>query len=181
MDDRELVEAVTTGDRQAFRLLVDRESASIFRLCLRILGQVGEAEDAAQESFVIAYRALGTYRGDGPLGAWLARIAARHALRQLGRRREAVALESVAEPAAPGDRRIDPLAAALGAERQQAVRRAVASLPEPYRETVALRFFGELSLEEIATATGRPLNTVKTHLRRGLLRLRDALAREVAA
>ena len=55
----------------------------------------------------------------------------------------------------------------------------MAALPDPYRETVALRFFGELSLAEIAEATGRPLNTVKTPLRRGLERLRPALAPEV--
>ncbi len=56
------------------------------------------------------------------------------------------------------------------------MRAALASLSEPYREVVTLRFFGELSLEEIAIQTGRPLGTVKTHLHRGLLRLRDAMA-----
>ena len=56
------------------------------------------------------------------------------------------------------------------------MRDAVASLPEPYREVVALRFFGELSLAEVAESTGRPLSTVKTHLRRGLERLRTAFA-----
>jgi RNA polymerase sigma-70 factor (ECF subfamily) len=58
---------------------------------------------------------------------------------------------------------------------------AVAGLREPYREVVALRFFGEMSLDEIAETTHRPVNTVKTHLRRGLERLRPVLDREVAA
>jgi RNA polymerase sigma-70 factor (ECF subfamily) len=62
------------------------------------------------------------------------------------------------------------------AEQRQAVRHAVASLPDRYREVVALRFFGELSLAEVAETTGRPLNTVKTHLRRGLERLQPLLA-----
>jgi RNA polymerase sigma-70 factor (ECF subfamily) len=66
----------------------------------------------------------------------------------------------------------DPAVTSLRAERAAAVRAAVGRLDEPYREVVALRFFGELSLEEIASQTGRPLGTVKTHLRRGLLRLR---------
>jgi RNA polymerase sigma-70 factor (ECF subfamily) len=61
------------------------------------------------------------------------------------------------------------------------VREGVASLDEPYREVVALRFFGDLSLAEIADATGRPLNTVKTHLRRGLERMRDAIGEELLA
>jgi RNA polymerase sigma-70 factor (ECF subfamily) len=63
----------------------------------------------------------------------------------------------------------------LRTERATAVRREVARLGEPYRETVSLRFFGELSLDEIARQTGRPLGTVKTHLHRGLLRLREAM------
>jgi RNA polymerase sigma-70 factor (ECF subfamily) len=63
----------------------------------------------------------------------------------------------------------------LRAERAAELRIAVANLPEPYREVVTLRFFGELSLEEIARQTDRPLATVKTHLRRGLLRLRGAV------
>jgi RNA polymerase sigma-70 factor (ECF subfamily) len=70
---------------------------------------------------------------------------------------------------------VDPAATALRAERDMAVRRALADLDEPYRETVSLRFFGDLSLAEIAEQTGRPLGTVKTHLHRGLLRLRTSL------
>ena len=180
MDDRHLFDAITAGDRDAFRALVEREQAPIFRACYRILGRVAEAEDVAQESFVIAYRAIGTWRGDGPLGAWLARIATRQALRRLGQRRETVPLESVggAYDVSAGP---DPLGAAIAAERGLAVRKAVAALREPYREIVALRFFAELSLNEIADATGRPLGTVKTHLHRGLARLRDALARETVA
>jgi RNA polymerase sigma factor (sigma-70 family) len=69
----------------------------------------------------------------------------------------------------------DPVAAALRAERSGAIRSAVARLEEPYREVVALRFFGDRSLAEIAHLTGRPLATVKTHLRRGLIRLRERL------
>jgi RNA polymerase sigma-70 factor (ECF subfamily) len=75
----------------------------------------------------------------------------------------------------------DPLQSALAAERRAALRSAVAGLGEPYREVVALRYFGELSLEEVAAATGRNLNTIKTQLRRGLERLAgDASAGEIA-
>jgi RNA polymerase sigma-70 factor (ECF subfamily) len=69
----------------------------------------------------------------------------------------------------------DPVAAALRTERAHGIRTALSRLDEPYREVVAMRFFGELTLDEIAVQTGRPLNTVKTHLRRGLLRLRDSM------
>ncbi len=178
VDDRALVDAVLAGDRDAFRLLVEREQRVVYRACLRILGRPHDAEDVAQEAFVMAYRSIASYRGEGPLGGWLLRIATRQAFRRLRQRRETAELGAELVLHAPGS---DPLAAALADERQRAVRLAVASLGEPYREVVALRFFGEMSLDEIAAATRRPLNTVKTHLRRGLERLRPVLGAEVMA
>ena len=180
MDDHGLVAAVLAGDRDAFRQLVEREQVAVYRVCLRILGRPHDAEDVAQESFLMAYRSLGTFRGDGPLGGWLMRIAMRQAYRRLGQRRDAQELPPEL-PMSSSNSAVDPLTATLAGERQTEVRVAVASLREPYREVVALRFFGEMSLEEIATTTQRPLNTVKTHLRRGLERLRPILGREAAA
>lgn len=137
-----------------------------------------------------AYRSLASWRGDGPFGAWLTRIAVRIALRQAGRRRSVTWLDPAgsteagrtdgtsaavdAHSMAAGPR-TDPASLAVRAERAAELRSAVATLPEPYREVVTLRFFGELSLEEIARQTERPLGTVKTHLRRGLLRLRGTV------
>lgn len=183
IDELQVVQAVLDGDRDAFAILVDREAAAVIRACQRVLSDLHEAEDVAQEAFVTAYRSLATWRGDGPFGAWLTRIAVRLALRQLGRRKAVTWLRpsplddadrdvAAGLPASP---RTQPEHLVLRAERATATRRAVADLDEPYREVVALRFFGERSLEEIAILTGRPLPTVKTHLRRGLLRLRDRL------
>ena len=76
------VDAVLAGDRDAFRVLVDRESAAVIRACHRVLGDLHEAEDAAQEAFVTAFRSLAGWRADGPFGAWLTRIAVRIALRR---------------------------------------------------------------------------------------------------
>jgi RNA polymerase sigma-70 factor (ECF subfamily) len=87
LDERAIVAAVLGGDRDAFRRLVERESAAVIRACHRILGDHAEAEDAAQEAFVTAYRSLASWRSEGPFGAWLTRIAVRIALRQAGRRR----------------------------------------------------------------------------------------------
>lgn len=194
---RDIVAAVLRGDRDAFRRLVERESTSVVRACHRVLGDVHDAEDAAQEAFVIAYRSLATWRGEGTFGAWIARIAVRVALRHAARRRPMASIDPLADgPTAdmalsPADRASraalltgaldaapthDPAALALRGEREVAIRAAVADLDEPYRETVALRFFGDLSLLEIASVSGRPLGTVKTHLHRGLLRLRESLA-----
>ena len=175
VEDRALVDAVLAGDREMFRILVEREQGAVYRACLRILGRPHDAEDVAQESFVMAYRSLGTYRGDGPLGGWLLRIATRQAYRRLGQRRETSQLDPEMTLGAPGS---DPLAVTLAGERERAVRLAVAGLGEPYREVVALRFFAEMSLSEIAAVTRHPVNTVKTHLRRGLERLRPLIGPE---
>jgi RNA polymerase sigma-70 factor (ECF subfamily) len=204
VDDNEArvaVDAVLHGDRDAFRLLVERESTAVVRACHRVLGDVRDAEDAAQESFVTAYRSLASWRGDGSFSAWMARIAVRVALRHASRRRQVTWLDPLAaessdsgQPRTPADRAArsaltasavaaaggqDPASVALRGEREVVVRAAVAELEEPYREVVALRFFGDLSLAEIAAVSGRPLGTVKTHLHRGLGRLRASLAAEV--
>ena len=202
LDARRAVDAVLAGDREAFRLLVDQESSSVLRTCHRVLGNLHDAEDAAQESFVIAFRSLAGWRGDGSFGAWLGRIAVRTAVRRAKSRRTVVRIDP-GDPEGPGGRGSagsaagadrassaapflsasgahDPVQLTLQSERSDELRRAILLLDEPYRETVMLRFFGELSLAEIAAETGRPLGTVKTHLFRGLGRLRAVLATEAS-
>src|SRR5690349_17426471 len=105
-DDRALVEAVLDGDRNALRRIVDREGPSVVSTCARILGDRTEAEDIAQEAFVIAYRSLGTWRADGSLGAWISRIAVRLAIRCAGARRQVAWLDPQAADAdLPGQER----------------------------------------------------------------------------
>jgi RNA polymerase sigma-70 factor (ECF subfamily) len=151
---------------------------------------------------VIAYRSLASWRGDGPFGAWLGRIAVRNAIRRAKSRRPVARIDPtdpdrIHEPGAGealGAQRVslaafaagqsgstDPAFIALRSERADELRRAVAALDDPYRETVMLRFYAELSLAEIAAETDRPIGTVKTHLFRGLARLRSALEADGSA
>ena len=177
VDDLALARALAEGDAEAFRHLVERETPMVFRTCYRILGRVEDAEDATQETFVLAYRSLGSYRGDGPPGGWLARIATRECWRRSAtrNRRESrqLVLDDVLTELLPGQ--ASPLGDLLEAEQRDHLRAAVAALGEPYREVVALRFFGELSVLEVAAATGRPEGTVKAQLHRGLAKLRGTL------
>lgn len=179
VDDHSLARALAARDGQAFRLLVERETSYVFRICWRILGSVDEAEDAAQETFMLAYRALGTFRGGNPR-AWLARIAARESFRRARARSSARAMSTPLddEIVATITGSSDPVSDVLAAEEGRLVRRVVAGLPEPYREVVALRYFSDLALADIAALTGRPLGTVKAQLYRGLDRLRRQLEEE---
>lgn len=169
----------TSINEADFREFVDRHATPVMRICYRILGRLEEAEDAAQETFVLAYRARATYRGDGTTDAWIARIATREAWRlhaKLARRTAHTRpLDEASEKEAPA--RTDPAAEAVTAERGTAVRDAVARLPEPYREVVTLRYFAELSPAAIAEAVQRPEGTVRAQLHRGLARLRLPLDR----
>jgi RNA polymerase sigma-70 factor, ECF subfamily len=179
VDDQLFIEAIRAADPKAFRRLVDRELDPVFRLAYRILGDREDAEDVAQDTFVTAYRSIATFRGDGPVGAWLRTIATRLAIRRAADRSTETRLSPQLDD--PDQTDLGPLAAVLSAERGAAVRRAINALSDAQREVVALRLFGELSLQEIADATGQPLSTCKSHLRRGLQRLRVALRDEVAA
>jgi RNA polymerase sigma-70 factor, ECF subfamily len=177
--DRRLVDRVLAGDRDAFRSLVDRESPIVLAVCRRILRDPTEAEDAAQEAFLTAYRKLGSYRGEGSFGAWLLRIAIREAHRR-GRTRPAVdplAPEAAAVVAALVDE-TDPGDDVVAAEHLAAIVAAIDALPAHFRDAVRMRLLDGLTYEQIATRTGRREATIRTHLHRGLVRLRSDLASE---
>ena len=158
-------------------MLVERESRAVIGICGRILGDPIEAQDTAQDAFAQAYQALATFRGDGPFGAWLRRIAIRVAVARLAARRDVVRLDgqTVDPRAATLKSPDDPEAQVLHAEERAAIFHAVAALPTSQREVVLLRFYGDLSLQEIADATSHPIGTVKSRLSRGMTSLRDQL------
>lgn len=171
------------GDRRAFGCLVDRHKRSVHALCVRILRHPEDARDAAQEAFVRAYAALGTYDPALPFAAWLLRIARNHCLdltRRRGVRPPLVSLDAAEDGARDlPDRGLPPpddtIAARQEARRLEA---AVAALPQHYREVIHLFHAEHLSYREIAATLDVPIGTVMTWLHRARAQLRDALAPE---
>lgn len=175
--DPGLVRGLRSGDEAAFRRLIELEATMVLRTCYRILGSIDDAEDAAQEVFVIAHRAMGAFRGDGSPRAWLLRIATRECWRMAAAQRRRRTLEAAPDPALMPQGAIpqDPAHMVIDEERRVLIRRSVEALPDPYREVVTLRFFGELAIADIAVLTGRPTGTIKAQLHRGVQRLRRDL------
>ena len=168
------------GDVDAFDRLMERHQTKIFNLCLWIIGDRDEAADAAQDTFIRAYRHLKKFRGDCPFGAWLGRIAlnvARDALAKRKKRpRDFTSLEREDGPEfdPPDASRSAPEQLAL-AERQHAVRRALGQVAEPYRSTLVLYDLQGRSYEECAATLEIPVGTVKSRLSRARAALREAL------
>lgn len=169
-----LVDRARRGDRAAFETLVLAYQSLAFRTAFVIAGDATDAEEAAQDAFVKAHRALGRFRGGEPFRPWLLTIVANEARnrRRARGRRAALALRTAAEPVAAGE---DPEEAALGSERRERILTAVEGLRDDDRDVLACRYFLELSEEETAAALGIARGTVKSRTHRALLRLQEEL------
>ncbi|HYZ15257.1 MAG TPA: sigma-70 family RNA polymerase sigma factor [Candidatus Acidoferrum sp.] len=172
VDDQALIAASQAGDGQAFGELVRRYERAVYNLALRTLQDRTEAEDAAQEAFFKAYRAIATFRPGAKFSTWIFTICYRGCCDRLAKRKRfsGEELPDHADPSAgPGDL----------AERDDEARRlraAIDGLPEKYRTVITLFHLQEKQYEEIATVLNLPLGTVKTHLFRAKELLRKALA-----
>lgn len=173
--EHDVVARAQRGDGDAFAQLVRPHEEIAFRTALLITRNAADAEDAAQEGVVKAYRALGRFRRDAPFRPWLLAIVAneaRNRLRAAGRR-ESLALRAAAE-ASSGGAAPSPEGALVAAEERAQLLRAVEGLADEQRLVVSCRFFLGLSEEETAAALGVRRGTVKSRLSRALDRLREA-------
>lgn len=180
--DEELVARAKRGERDAYEEIVRRHQQIAFRTAWVITGSAADAEEAAQDAFVKAYRALGRFREGAPLRPWLLTIVAneaRNRVRAAGRRERLVL--RVAEERRPGGAVPSPEAALLDSERREHLLAAIERLPDPAREAIACRYLLELSEEETAAALDCPQGTVKSRVSRALERLRAELGEEVEA
>ena len=176
LDEAELVERARRGDLDAWETLVRRYQGIAFRTAYLLAGNAADAEEAAQDGFVKAHRALGRFRRGRPLAPWLLRIVANEARnrRRSAARRERLTLRA-ADQVRPGDAVPSPEAALLAREEQERLLAAVEALGDDHREAVVCRFLLGLSEEETAAALGIRRGTVKSRVSRALARLREDL------
>jgi RNA polymerase sigma-70 factor (ECF subfamily) len=172
LDEKTLVVRAKRGDATAYEELVRMHQGIAFRVALVAAGDRSDAEEAVQDGFVKAYRALGRFRDGAPFRPWLLRIVANEARnrRRSAGRRAGLALRVAA--ATSGDAAPSPEAAGVSHERRAELIGALARLEERDREVLVHRFVLELGEEETAAALGVRRGTVKSRTSRALERMR---------
>jgi RNA polymerase sigma-70 factor (ECF subfamily) len=199
MADADLAAQAATGDADAFARIMRRHNRLLFRTARSLLKSDAEAEDALQDAYLRAWRAIGRFRADARLSTWLVRIVINEALGRLrrdGPRREAQVLpfaaaidpdgppmedvmDGVLERTTEGHGNDLPDRVALRAEVRRLMEAAIDALPEAFRTVFVLRAVEELSVEEVAAALGVPDATVRTRFFRARGLLRERLARDM--
>ena len=176
--EADLVARSRRGDAQAYEELVHAYQGIAFRIAYLVAGNAADAEEAAQDGFVKAYRALWRFRAGAPFKPWLLRIVANEARnsRRSAGRREALRLRAGADVS--GDAAPSPEATVLGSERREELLEAINRLPEPGRLAIAFRYLLDLSEAETAAALGCRLGTVKSRVSRALEQLRAELGEQ---
>lgn len=186
-DDVELARRIASRDTDAFERLMRQNNRRLFRVARAILRSDADAEDALQDAYLAAYRAIGGFRGGSTLTTWLTRIVINEAYARLRKsaRAPVVSLEGThdmsddtpqhvgsAPPAGPED-------ATMQAEMRRLLERHIDALPEQFRTAFMLREVEELSVEEAAACLGVPEATVRSRTFRARALLRASLAREI--
>lgn len=179
--DAAVVAQVLAGDRDAFRVVVERHSHSLFRLAFRMTGNEQDAEDVVQETFLRAYRRLDRFESRSSFSTWIYRIAVNCSLDYSRKRRQEEESRVTPEPEAP-----DPVLSLpstnpsadrlmMSAEVREKVEATMSTLSEKERAAFVLRHFEGLSIEEVARTMGLRANAAKNNIFRAVQKLRRAL------
>ena len=181
-DDHQLIADCLDGDPSAFGALVVRYQDRLYHSLVAVVGSAEDARDVVQDTFIRAYEKLNSFRGDSAFYSWLFRIALNAAVsRHRKQRHVAVSMEGFGQQSAIEPSDPHPSAAPeFGieqSERQQAVRTALAELPEDFRTVLVLKEIEGYRYEEIASIIECPVGTVRSRIHRGRLELRRRLKR----
>ena len=182
LTDEKLVELAVSKDPEAFGEIVKRWERKIFALCFGMLGREDDARDAAQETFIAAYRNLSNFRGEAKVSSWLHRIAVNQCL-TTKRRAKTRSEEFLDDESGEEDRVFvtpahrSPANATEATERFTIVRQAVNSLPVDLRQVIVMKEFEDMTFQEISETLELPLSTVKSRLYTALRQLRMKLER----
>lgn len=188
--DLDLASMVAAGDPGAFEVLMRRHNGALYRTARSILRDDAEAEDVVQESYLLAYRKMASFRGDASLSTWLTRIVVNEATGRLRKtRRRADIIELVPGAAGVGIEEEEHMSsergapetpddAALRAEARRLIEARIDALPDSLRTVFMLRAVEDLSVQETAAILGIPEATVRSQYFRARGLLREALARD---
>ena len=173
-NDQLIVSQIVSGHKDLFRLLVRQHEKAVFGMGLSFFRNTEDASDFTQEVFLKAFKSLSRFEGRSRFSTWLYKIAYNTALNEVNRRKE---YQSLAEEDA--DRLVNntetPERITLRNAAKKAVRSAVDELPERFKICVDLFFFYDRSYQEIEAITGIPVNTIKSHVFRSKMILREKL------
>ncbi len=170
------------GDRDAIAELVTGQQRYVYSIAMSLMRDPAEAADLTQDAFVRVLKSLGTYRGETKFTTWLYRLVVNIGLDRLRRRgRPLVRMDEDPDfDVASEAPLLDAPDVVERLEQAAMVRRALGELPDAQRLALTLHYFDELRYEDIADVMGVPLNTVKSHIRRGKERLARALGPALA-
>lgn len=169
------IEQARHGDDNAFERLVDSYQKPVFSVCYRMLGNSQDAEDAAQESFIRAYRYLNKYDPNRPFGTWLLSITSHYCIDRMRKRRLQTVSTDVLPPEVVPDRNApNPEKEFRDEEKEIAIQRLLNKLKPTDRAAIILRYWHEYSEKEIAEALGLTISAVKSRLFRSRRDLADA-------
>ena len=182
LTDEKLVALAVSSDPDAFGEIVKRWERKIFALCFGMLGREDDARDAAQETFIAAYRNVANFRGEAKVSSWLHRIAVNQCL-TTKRRAKTRSEEFLDDDGGESDRIFvapahgSPASTTEATERLIIVRQAVSSLPVDLRQVIVMKEFEEMTFQEISETLELPLSTVKSRVYTALRQLRMKLER----
>jgi len=175
LEDFKLIDQATEeGDEQAFAILMERYNKPVYHMILKMVRNVDDAEDLTIEAFAKAFKNLYRFKKDYTFSTWLFRIATNNSIDFIRKKRlETMSLDTSYQDESGEsvtidveDKNMNPQEEAINSQKKELVQLFVTKLPAKYQRLVKLRYFKELSYEEIAKELDAPLGTVKAQLHR---------------